>query len=1455
MAAGYYLRMGGGHALTFGAGLALAYIAYKTYSCGKHIYNVMYEDEIEQKLQDGIDIISLGELTRSENVSLKRSAAQILLDRTMHSKNIRFVVSSACRGNSMELRCKAATTLGLLAKSDENKEKLIRYGALFVLVECCERDASFRLRKLAIIPLFDLIYGNSQAKKMVVKSGIIKVLIEILRERKSRDLSYWALVVVHQLSLNEDLREELVCMSALPVLTRMTRASQGNDHTQKLCLHTLVLLTSTDNELSYSSLNEIVECGIIKPAVVSLKSDDAELVYWALGLIHELALKDVGKDELRECPGILKAIYGVLNSSEANVQKIVLRTLGFLAIKNDVFKYRVLNSGILSRLVVCLSSGDPDVSHWAIVLIHDLAMYGEVASEKLLKTEGIIAALVQLTHKGDSFISRLVAETLGFICAYEQYHPKLVDSGALDAIMLFANADDDELHFWAAALLLNLTVTSDSVKKSIIDSGGVDALIDLVLTSRKEQVPSMAAKTLVMLSLVCHEINGRVCTDVIFPLTQEIVSIPTAANINKLEELTLLRIFARSDVYKMYIVDSRNLLPILRDMVWQLAHRKPSIARMDGNFMFAHGIAALKTLSVLSSNAYCTRRVIEEGALAAVSALLFAVEERTSIKMYSDSSSDSDVSDTEVALMRGLTKRGGHGGKRRRGSELLTYDPSARTYKYSEGAEEEVLFNSQVVEIQDLKRSVDDEDNFRSSHASITSLYSSSSSIAHTKDPDFDFYSNIEDEDRGKKVPVGENEKDDDVVGAIEGEEHLFAKGDNSSETLSRETEQKDGVRSELSNGNSDLVPQVSDVEKAGTVNSDERHRRSESSVHRRRPLTRRASDFDVEEEQDLLMNGRTSSSKENEEEEAMNDGFAESLSDLKHIAAMTIANSCSIFKTLNVPKSASANNGAYPLSKEEFLFYYHKAFEQACGYGFWSCMFGQLSPGTSFYFHNTLTLLAEISAVAFCIDSKVIVVDPESRFSDVNEVRYETPDLSEIVQIAVGNKTPNAIVSSDHLGMRNDCWTFESARCTAYVGELEPKGKEKQTEKTEGVVEAGETGDGPLPSYSEHDLELRGGKWYYEVLIYTDGIIQIGWAAHNSEFEPGKGIGVGDDVLSYAYDGARCRAWHGPVYSSGQSTYGEEWKKGDIVSCLFDVTKGEISFWLNGVDLGVAFTNVDNTKRWHPAVSVANQQQCRFRFSKEMFEYEPPVDCKPLSRAPKNESLQYFFNLSVPEMCNPVIVNEKREEMSSMEVRHDYVDLSLWKELYPILYYEVVVDKVFEKGLQMGFQVSKNIVYGIEVLKSGVVSYFCLLKQDEVPGEKLRDIHKYYIPLSPRDVWVNDIDKISFGCGIDVGSGRVFFTLKGWLLEPPEMFNISPLFPETPPMVQEIGHIANFRRQAMAMSLNIKPYIRCCSVIANYGQHPFLFRKANKTSSRMESLEWTHLRGQVLSDIYFQRT
>ena len=51
------------------------------------------------------------------------------------------------------------------------------------------------------------------------------------------------------------------------------------------------MLTAGDDENHHLLLDRAVREGIVPCTVVALNSDEPELVYWALGLLHEIALK------------------------------------------------------------------------------------------------------------------------------------------------------------------------------------------------------------------------------------------------------------------------------------------------------------------------------------------------------------------------------------------------------------------------------------------------------------------------------------------------------------------------------------------------------------------------------------------------------------------------------------------------------------------------------------------------------------------------------------------------------------------------------------------------------------------------------------------------------------------------------------------------------------------------------------------------------------------------------------------------------------------------------------------------------------------------------------------------------------------------------------------------------------------------------------------------------------
>ncbi|CAM4859103.1 unnamed protein product [Rotaria socialis] len=159
--------------------------------------------------------------------------------------------------------------------------------------------------------------------------------------------------------------------------------------------------------------------------------------------------------------------------------------------------------------------------------------------------------------------------------------------------------------------------------------------------------------------------------------------------------------------------------------------------------------------------------------------------------------------------------------------------------------------------------------------------------------------------------------------------------------------------------------------------------------------------------------------------------------------------------------------------------------------------------------------------------------------------------------------------IGPDGLEARSDTVSFESVRCTFHV---------------------------------------NTGVWYYEVLIITDGVMQIGWATKQSKFMNHEGYGIGDDQYSIAYDGCRNLIWFGAKSIPHSNP---AWKSGDIVGCLIDFNQREVIFSLNGHSLDPSrklFTSLSNpiVDGYFAAASFMSYQHCRFNFGSMPFRYPP---------------------------------------------------------------------------------------------------------------------------------------------------------------------------------------------------------------------------------------------------------
>jgi hypothetical protein len=123
---------------------------------------------------------------------------------------------------------------------------------------------------------------------------------------------------------------------------------------------------------------------------------------------------------------------------------------------------------------------------------------------------------------------------------------------------------------------------------------------------------------------------------------------------------------------------------------------------------------------------------------------------------------------------------------------------------------------------------------------------------------------------------------------------------------------------------------------------------------------------------------------------------------------------------------------------------------------------------------------------------------------------------------------------------------------------------------------------------------------YYYEIVVLTGGVVQVGWA--NSAFQPSSesGDGVGDCPNSWGYDGSRQIRLH----AEHTDEYGTQpWQANDVVGCLYNAATGTISYFVNGNDMGTAF-EVERGLSLFPVISINPGEIVELRLHKDEMSY-----------------------------------------------------------------------------------------------------------------------------------------------------------------------------------------------------------------------------------------------------------
>lgn len=129
----------------------------------------------------------------------------------------------------------------------------------------------------------------------MVQFGILdhlKLIINSSSRIKNDDSKYWAINILHQISVANDFQDEMIEKGFMTDLAYFAKEFYGNSTLQKTALHSVVrLLSAVPLKKVDKLLKELETFNFSKTVATALKNDDIELSCWATFLMHEYSIR------------------------------------------------------------------------------------------------------------------------------------------------------------------------------------------------------------------------------------------------------------------------------------------------------------------------------------------------------------------------------------------------------------------------------------------------------------------------------------------------------------------------------------------------------------------------------------------------------------------------------------------------------------------------------------------------------------------------------------------------------------------------------------------------------------------------------------------------------------------------------------------------------------------------------------------------------------------------------------------------------------------------------------------------------------------------------------------------------------------------------------------------------------------------------------------------------------
>ncbi|CAN8291133.1 unnamed protein product [Cochlearia groenlandica] len=256
------------------------------------------------------------------------------------------LLTTLSRVDNLRKKCRVVEQIRVLLKDDEEARILMGGNgcveALLQFLRAALNEKNAPAQKVGAMALFNLAVNNNRNKELMLVSGIIPLLEEMLCTPHSHG-SVTALYL--NLACFDDAKPVIGSSLAVPFMVNLL-CTETEIQCKVDALHTLFhLSTYTPNIPCLLSANIV---NVLQSLTVS---DDQRWTEKSLAVLLNLVLNETGKDEMVSVPGLVSNLATILDTGEPNEQEQAVSLLLILCNHSEICSQMVLQEGVIPSLV------------------------------------------------------------------------------------------------------------------------------------------------------------------------------------------------------------------------------------------------------------------------------------------------------------------------------------------------------------------------------------------------------------------------------------------------------------------------------------------------------------------------------------------------------------------------------------------------------------------------------------------------------------------------------------------------------------------------------------------------------------------------------------------------------------------------------------------------------------------------------------------------------------------------------------------------------------------------------------------------------------------------------------------------------------------------------------------------------------------------------------------------